>query len=126
MLLSTFVYEVFFKILFIYRGEGREKEKKRNINVWLLLLCPLLGTWPATQACDQRPFGSQASAQSTEPHQPGLYMSFYVDIHLQLFRFVLFFEYIPKNGIAGPNSAFNWPDCFLKRLFRFTFPPTVL
>ena len=35
------------KILFIYfleRGEGREKERERNINVWLLLTQPLLGT----------------------------------------------------------------------------------
>ena len=50
--------------------------------MWLLLEHPLLGTWPATQACaptgnrtnwesNQRPFGSQASAQSTEPHQLG-------------------------------------------------------
>ena len=23
----------------------------RNINVWLPLTCPLLGTWPETQAC---------------------------------------------------------------------------
>ena len=40
----------FLKILFIYlfleRGEGKE----RNINVWLPLTHPLLGTWPATQA----------------------------------------------------------------------------
>ena len=33
--------------LFIFRGEGRE----RNINVWFPLACPLPGTWPATQAC---------------------------------------------------------------------------
>ena len=33
------------------RGEGREKERERNINVWLPLACPLLGTWLATQAC---------------------------------------------------------------------------
>ena len=40
----------FFQILFIfYRGDGREREG--NINVWLPLTCPLLGTWPATQAC---------------------------------------------------------------------------
>ena len=42
------------KFLFIYlfqRGEGSEKERERNINVWLSLMCPLLGTWPATQAC---------------------------------------------------------------------------
>ena len=28
-----------------------EKERERNINVWLPLTCPLLGTWPAAQAC---------------------------------------------------------------------------
>ena len=28
-----------------------EKERERNVNVWLLLICPQLGTWPATQAC---------------------------------------------------------------------------
>ena len=43
------------KILFIYlfldRGEQREKERERNISVWLPLNHPLLGTWPATQAC---------------------------------------------------------------------------
>ena len=39
---------------------------------------PLLGIWPATQACaldwesNWWPFGSQAGAQSTEPLQPGL------------------------------------------------------
>ena len=27
-----------------------EKETERNINVWLPLVCPPLGTWPATQA----------------------------------------------------------------------------
>ena len=40
-----------FIYLFLERGEGREKEKERNINVWLPLVRPLLGTWPATQAC---------------------------------------------------------------------------
>ena len=42
----------FFKKSFIYvleREERREKERERNINVWLPLTCPLLlGTWPAT------------------------------------------------------------------------------
>ena len=41
------------KILFIYfleSEEGKEKERERNINVWLPLERPLLGTWPATQA----------------------------------------------------------------------------
>ena len=37
--------------LFFERREGREKEREKNINVWLPLECPLLGTWPAIQAC---------------------------------------------------------------------------
>ena len=37
--------------LFLDSGEGKEKERERNINVWLPLAHPLLGTWPATQAC---------------------------------------------------------------------------
>ena len=45
-----------FYIYYIYRiilerGEGREKERERNINVWLPLARPQLGTWPTTQAC---------------------------------------------------------------------------
>ena len=28
-----------------------EKERERNINVWLPLACHLLWTWPTTQAC---------------------------------------------------------------------------
>ena len=39
------------KYLFLEIGEGREKERKRNINVWLHFMCPLLGTWPTAQAC---------------------------------------------------------------------------
>ena len=37
---------LFFKILFLDRGEGRE----RNL-AWLPLMRPLQGTWPTTQAC---------------------------------------------------------------------------
>ena len=36
--------------LFLESREGRGKWKERNINVWLPLVCPLLGTWPTTQA----------------------------------------------------------------------------
>ena len=45
MFLKYFIY------LFSERGEGREEERERNINVQLPLTRPLLGTWPATQAC---------------------------------------------------------------------------
>ena len=42
---------MFFKALFIFRERGRERDRERHINVWLPLARPLLGTWPATQAC---------------------------------------------------------------------------
>ena len=38
-------------ILFIFRETGREGERERNINVWLPLALPTLGTQLATQAC---------------------------------------------------------------------------
>ena len=44
-----------FKKDFIYLplegGEGKEKDRERNINVWLPPTGLLLGTWPATQEC---------------------------------------------------------------------------
>ena len=40
-----------FTYLFLERGEWREKEGAKNINVWLPLTHPLFWTWPATQAC---------------------------------------------------------------------------
>ena len=58
-----------------------EKERERNISMWLALLCPQLGTWPTTQACaltGDRTSGPLVSRPaltggqwSTEPHQPG-------------------------------------------------------
>ena len=66
------------KILLIFREKGKEEEGEWNTSVWLPLLHPLLGTWPATQVCalwlgiNQRHFGSQVRAQSTELYQPGL------------------------------------------------------
>ena len=64
----------------IFRGEGREKGRERNIDVWLPLARPLLGTWPEQNPglCPDwesnwhQPFGSQAGTQSTEKHQPEL------------------------------------------------------
>ena len=40
-----------FIYLFLEGGEGKDKDRERNMNVWLPFTCPLLGTWPATQAC---------------------------------------------------------------------------
>ena len=44
LFLKDFIY------LFLERGEGWEKVRERNTNVWLPFMRPLLGTWPATQA----------------------------------------------------------------------------
>ena len=86
-----FLFYVFIFKDFIYsfleRGEGREKERERNISVWLPLTWPPLGTWPATQACadwelNLRPFSSQPSTQSTEPQQPGLVL--FLNLHLSI------------------------------------------
>ena len=49
--LVTFFFLKDFIYLFLEREEGREKERERNVNVWLPLTWPPLGTWPATQAC---------------------------------------------------------------------------
>ena len=51
---NSFFFKKKKRFLFIYfleRGEGREKERERNISVELPLVCPLLRTWPTTQAC---------------------------------------------------------------------------
>ena len=47
-IISILIFKIY---LFLERSKRREKERKRNINVWLPLARPLLGTWPATQAC---------------------------------------------------------------------------
>ena len=63
--------------LFSERGEGREKVKERNISVWLPLPPPPTGDLACNPGMcldwesNRGPFGSQASTQSTEPHQPG-------------------------------------------------------
>ena len=46
---SSFIFFKDFIYLFLQRREGSEKERERNINVWLPLTCSLLGTWPATE-----------------------------------------------------------------------------
>ena len=53
ILVDFSVWFSFFKIIYLFleREEGREKERKRNINVWLPLAWPALGTWPTNQAC---------------------------------------------------------------------------
>ena len=52
--LKSFIYLFIYLFIhsFILRvGGEREKERERNTNVWLCLMCPGLGTGPAIQAC---------------------------------------------------------------------------
>ena len=44
------IYILFLFLFFIFR-EGKGGRKRKRIDVWLPLTCPLLGTWPTTQAC---------------------------------------------------------------------------
>ena len=79
----VYLYVCFLKIfylftyLFLDRGEGREKEREKNIHVWLPLAHPTLGNLACNpRMCpnwelNQQPFGPQASAQYTETYQPG-------------------------------------------------------
>ena len=57
-----------FIYLFLERGEGREKERERDINVWMFLKRPLLETWPTIQAC------ALSGNQTSDPlvHRPAL------------------------------------------------------
>ena len=73
------IFKRFFKIyLFLGRGERREKERERNINVWLPFTHPYWRPSPQPSTCpdwesNQRPFGSQAGSQSAEPPSQGSY-----------------------------------------------------
>ena len=51
IIFSLSLFKKDFTYLFLEREERWEKEREKNINVWLPLACPLPGTWSATQAC---------------------------------------------------------------------------
>ena len=76
---SLIIFLGFFKVLFIYfltEGKGGRKGEKHQCVVASHVppsgdLTHNPGTCPDWES-NQRPFGSQAGTQSTEPHQPGL------------------------------------------------------
>ena len=80
-LLSPHSFFSFFKkdfiCLFLQRGEGQEKKRGKHQCVVAPHATPTGDPAPNPGMCPDWesnwwPFGSQASAQSTEPHQPGL------------------------------------------------------
>ena len=79
---------------FLERRERRDKERERNISVWLSLVPPTgdLACHPGMcpdWGSNQWPCGSQAGAQSTEPHQPGLKLDILIFKSIQTRRRVI-------------------------------------
>ena len=76
----------FLKTLFIFRDRGREGEREGEKHQCVVAshvpptgdLAHIPGMCPDWES-NQRPFGSQAHAQSTEPHQPELTFLFFDD-----------------------------------------------
>ena len=69
---------LFKKILFIFRQRGKEGEREGEKHQCMVASpAPLTGDLAHNPGMcpdwesNQQPFGSQAGAQSTEPHQPG-------------------------------------------------------
>ena len=79
--IGKFILFLFFKdfiYLFLERGEGKEKERESNQYVVASCMRPTRDLAHNPVMCpdwklNRRPFGSQASTQSTEPHQLGLF-----------------------------------------------------
>ena len=74
--MSLLLFYKDFTYLFLKRGKGNEKEREKNINVWLPLVLPTGDQARNPSMCpewesNQRPFGLQAHTQSTEPQQRG-------------------------------------------------------
>ena len=87
LLLKDFIY------LLLERGEEKEKEGERNINVQeihhLVSSCmPPTGDLAHSPGMcpdwksNRQPFGLQTGTQSTEPHQPGQDLNFILKIFL--------------------------------------------
>ena len=50
-IISLHLFFFFKDCIYFWREEKGGRKRERNINVCLPLVCPLLGTWPVTQAC---------------------------------------------------------------------------
>ena len=110
-----------FTHLFLQRGEGKEKERERNINMWLPLARPQLRTWPAAQACDRT--GNQTCdplVHSPLSHTSQGSFSFFLSVKLFNMPFnstrelcwVVQSWYRPSLFVIFPATPF-WPAKFL-------------
>ena len=80
MIIYLFIFVCFLKkrfYLFIFRERGKEGEKGEKHHSVFASCTPPTGALACNPGMcpdwelNQRPFGSQASTQSTKPHQPG-------------------------------------------------------
>ena len=86
--ISRFVYTLFYKdfiYVFLERGKEGEREEKKYQCVITSCTPPTGDLTCNPSMCpdwelNQRPFGLQAGAQSTEPHEPGLFILFSVPV----------------------------------------------
>ena len=86
LLTNPHICPFFFKdfiYLFLGKGEGRKKQRETNINVRLLLGCPLPGTLPATQACaltrnqTSNPLALRPTLNPLSPTSQGICLLYY-------------------------------------------------
>ena len=114
----------FFLRFYLFLDRGREGERERNISVWLALVCPLLGTWPATQACalnwelNPWPFGLQVDTQYTEPHQPGLIFATFYRYIMAFWNDLIWISLIDCKGYTC-DLAFNYIVLYVQKYLCF-------
>ena len=130
----------FYFYLFLERGEGMEKERERYTNMqekhWLVAshmsptedLAHNLGMYPDWEL-NQWPLGSQASTQSTKPHQPGLIITFSMFALLSLWILLDYKWFDDKKGVlliwvdSWPDGKHSFHKCLL--MFKFNEFKTV-
>ena len=115
--------------------KGKEKERERNISVWLPLVCPLLGDLAHNPGmCPDwesncKPFGLQACAQSTEPHQPRPFNISYSSSLLVINSFslyiyiCLYFAFVFERHFTG-YRILGW-QIFSSPALKMFFPTVV-
>ena len=105
--------------LFLERGERRKEQREGNIGVWgnPPIVCLTLPTGDLVcnpgmcpdWELNQQPFGPQAGAQSTKPHQPGTFFFLNINssIYYRLACFKLWSSYWSFNYFSLLMTDFN-------------------
>ena len=124
--LKCFIY------LFLERGEGREKERERNVDVWLTLAHPQLGTQPTTQACalpgnrTSNPVVCRLALNPLSHTSQGLVVIFAVVVQGEacLLRFHLDWKSsIPSLSVFNHETMLNFVKSFPAFIEIIAFPP---